>query len=551
MTLDTTAPTLQDTAELSGGYFETGTITFSLYSPGGTLEYTEAVKVQGDNTYSTLTGFTLPTSGPVIGTYEWVASYSGDGNNDAVSDSDDPDQVTVDTASPTLSTSPDSDSVTLDTTQPTLTDTAELSGGYFETGSVRFSLYASDGTLLHSESVTVDGDGSYTTPDGFTLPQIGTVTGTYQWVTTYSGDANNEAVDGSDDPEPVTVDPASPTMSTSPTPESATLDTSAPALMDTATISGGYFVTGTITFTLESPDDTTLKTETVGVFGDGTYTTPNGYTLPTSGTVTGTYQWVASFSGDGNNDGADNSDDPDEVTVGAASPTISSNPNPASVTLATSAPTLMDTATLSGGYFETGSITFTLDSPSGTPVETQSVPVFGNNTYTMRTGYTLPTTGTATGTYHWVVSYSGDGNNDADDDSDNPEQVTVSSASPTITTTPNPTSVAAGTATAILKDTATLSGGYFETGTITFTLVSPTNTVVDTETAAVSNSNGSYTTPTGYTLPTNATGTYQWNASYSGDGNNKAVSENNNAAERVSVSRTECGHHCAPHGQRE
>ncbi len=44
-----------------------------------------------------------------------------------------------------------------------------------------------------------------------------------------------------------------------------------------------------------------MDTETVTVTGNGTYTTPTGFTLPTSGTVTGTYQWDATYSGDTNN----------------------------------------------------------------------------------------------------------------------------------------------------------------------------------------------------------------------------------------------------------
>ena len=50
--------------------------------------------------------------------------------------------------------------------------------------------------------------------------------------------------------------------------------------------------------------------------------------------------------------------------------------------------------------------------------------------------------------------------------------------------------------------------------------------------------NGDYTTPAGYTLPTNitVTGTYQWNAVYSGDGKNAPDSAINDPAERVVVS---------------
>ena len=61
-------------------------------------------------------------------------------------------------------------------------------------------------------------------------------------------------------------------------------------------LSNGYNETGSITFTLYL-GNTLVDTETVPVSGNGTYTTPTGYTLPTTGTVTGTYQWDASYRG--------------------------------------------------------------------------------------------------------------------------------------------------------------------------------------------------------------------------------------------------------------
>jgi hypothetical protein len=68
-----------------------------------------------------------------------------------------------------------------------------------------------------------------------------------------------------------------------------------------------------------------------------------------------------------------------------------------------------------------------------------------------------------------------------------------------------------------LTDGATLSGGMSPTGTITFVLYDPSNSVVDTETVPV-NGDGTYSTLVGYG-PTVA-GTYFWSASYSGDSNN-------------------------------
>ena len=105
---------------------------------------------------------------------------------------------------------------------------------------------------------------------------------------------------------------------------------------------------------------TTVYTTSDPVSGDGTYTA--SYTLPTTGTVTGTYAWTDSYSGDTNNNGANgNTDSSEQTVVSAASPTLSTTPSATSVTLSnTGSPTLTDTATLAGGYCETGDITFTL-----------------------------------------------------------------------------------------------------------------------------------------------------------------------------------------------
>jgi hypothetical protein len=111
--------------------------------------------------------------------------------------------------------------------------------------------------------------------------------------------------------------------------------------------------------------------------------------------------------------------------------------------------------------------------------------------------------------------------------------VTVSPASPAVVTTPKPTMATTG---GILNDTATLSAGYFPTGTLTFTLTSPTNAVVDTETVTV-NGNGTYSTPIGY-VPT-APGTFQWVATYSGDANNTGFASTV-GAEPVAAQGTTC-----------
>ncbi len=214
-----------------------------------------------------------------------------------------------------------------------------------------------------------------------------------------------------------------------------------------------------------------------------------------------------------------------------ATPSISNTASSSSANLGSSAEILTDTATLTDSAEGTGAITFTLVYGDAT-VDTEAVPVFGDGSYTTPAGYTLPATGTVTGGYQWNVSYSGDPANSATSDQNDPAgQVTVSPASPAITSVPSPASLGPDSTASLLQDTATLSGAYDPTGSITFTLVDGGATV-DTETATVSG-DGSYSTPTGYTLPAVPAGTYQWNVTYSGDGNNNSASDVSDEAEDV------------------
>jgi hypothetical protein len=315
-------------------------------------------------------------------------------------------------ASPTLVGTPNPTSVTLGAAATTLKDSAVLSGGSSPTGTVTFTLYKGS-TLLDTESVTVSGNGTYTTPAGYTLPTTGTETGTYQWDVSYNGNTNNNpASENNNAAEQVVVSKAGPTVVATPNPTTVTLGTTATTLKDSAVLSGGYNQTGSITFTLNL-GSTVLDTETVTVSGNGTYTTPTGYTLPNTGTVTGTYQWNVSYNGDTNNNPiSENNNAAEQVVVSKAGPTIVGTPNPTTVTLGTTATTLKDSTVLSGGSNPTGTITFTLYQGS-TLLDTESVTVSGNGTYTTPTGYTLPTSGTVTGTYQWNVSYIGDTNNNA------------------------------------------------------------------------------------------------------------------------------------------
>jgi hypothetical protein len=213
--------------------------------------------------------------------------------------------------------------------------------------------------------------------------------------------------------------------------------------------------------------------------------------------------------------------------------TLSTTPASATVTLGSSQSTLTDSATLAGNN-PVGTITWTLMGPGGvTPIDTETVTVNGNGTYSTPVGFTLSTSQTVVGTYTWNATYNGDPNNAPVTATS--ELVNVNPAILNISTTPGGT-VVVGSGSP-LTDTATLSGGYFETGTLTFTLFAPgSSTPADTETVTVSG-NGTYSTPVGF-LPPNqpsSIGIYQWNATYSGDGNNIPFSDSGNPSEKQNV----------------
>ena len=110
--------TVSDTATLSGGNAPTGSITFKLYGPddaacGGAAVFSSTVPVNGNGDYNS-GNFTRTA----VGTYRWIASYSGDIDNDAVSGAcNDPNESVVVTAAATPTPTP----------TPTATPTATLS----------------------------------------------------------------------------------------------------------------------------------------------------------------------------------------------------------------------------------------------------------------------------------------------------------------------------------------------------------------------------------------------------------------------------------------
>ena len=401
-------------------------------------------------------------------------------------------------------------------------DTATLSNGIVPSGTITFTLRNPANAIADTETMTVNGNGSYTTPTGHAADSVGT----WQWQATYSGDGGNLAATSKLGDEPVVVSKASPTIVTTPAPTSELVGAT---LNDSAKLQGGFNPTGTITFTLLDPTNSPAHTETVTVAGNGNYATSTGHIAGAAGT----WHWTAEYSGDTNNNPVASiaSDEPVTISEGEivrVQPTIDTTPRPSSTVAGT---TLQDSATLAGGNDPQGTITFTLYDPSDNPVHSEDVSVDGNATYSTSTGYIA---GTA-GTWHWKAAYSGDTKNKpvVSDPANEPVVVTAppEKAQPVITTVPTPKNTTLG---ATLKDTATLSGGNNPTGSITFTLYDPSGTAAHTEQVTVSG-NGSYQTPTGHVA--GAQGTWHWKAEYSGDTNNLPAASNA-ADEPVAVGPT-------------
>jgi hypothetical protein len=78
-------------------------------------------------------------------------------------------------------------SVTLGASGATLSDSAAISGGFFERGALTFIL-TGPGGFSFTQTDTVVGNGTYSAGDSLTA---GAAAGTYTWSVVYSGDANN------------------------------------------------------------------------------------------------------------------------------------------------------------------------------------------------------------------------------------------------------------------------------------------------------------------------------------------------------------------------
>ncbi|MCA1683529.1 MAG: hypothetical protein LC708_00105, partial [Actinobacteria bacterium] len=409
-------------------------------------------------------------------------------------------------------------------------DVATVSGGASPTGTVTFQLFSDAACTVQVFTSTNPVVAGTATSGNFTPAGPGT----YHWVATYSGDANNTTAGPTaclDPAEDVTITQASPTIST----QASAGGPVGTAVNDVATVSGGLNPTGTVTFQLFSDAACTNQvfTSTNPVVA-GTATSSNF--TPTS---VGVYRWVATYSGDANHTPAGPTaclDPAEDVEITQATPTISTQAS-AGGPVGTS---VNDVATISGGASPTGTVTFALFSDAAC-----TVPVFSStNPVVAGTATSGSFTPAGPGTYRWVATYSGDANNAAAGPTaclDPDEDVTITQAQPTIVTQAASSSSVTATSPASITDTATLAGGVNPTGTVTFALFGPDNatcagTPVFTSTKPVTG-NGTYVSDP---FTTAALGAYRWVVTYSGDANNLGATSPCNAPNETSEVTVVC-----------
>ncbi len=358
--------------------------------------------------------------------------------------------------------------------------------------------------------------------------------GDYYWITTYSGDQNNNPVRpavGCGDPNELfqVLPLGTPALGSVASPQSVTVG-QVTALSETAFLGGCFanLCTGTITLALVGPNSCNTIALGPGTFPvkGNSVTTPGIWTPATPGN----YYWTASYSGDGQNNpvspavgcGAAS----ELVHVGAAaqlgtvaSPQIVASGQPVS---------LQDTGTLSGCYNNacTGTVTFTLFGPNScASVALGPITVGVNaNSATAQASWTP----SSLGDYYWTASYSGDLNNLPASEGclDNAERVHVSPATkptPTLSTVASPNAGTVGQSMAIF-DTAKLSGCFNGvcSGSVSFAIVGPNscaNIAHGPASLPVANNSAS---AVGIWAPT-AAGDYYWTATYSGDADTNPV----------------------------
>ena len=508
---------IQATADLSESPGATGEVTFEVFAADDPtcseppLDQSTAT-VSGEGQYAS-----EEFAPPAPGTYTWSAHYSGDGGNEPA-DSECSAASEVSKAAPALTGSA-SDGVV----GTAIHDEVAVTGGFFPTGEVTFSVYAPTDTTcstpLATDGVPLD-EGAAASPD-----HIAQQAGEFRWTANYSGDAGNEAVSlscGAANQSSL-VAKASPSLSGA----AASSVVVGSTITNTATLSAGFSPGGQIVFRAYGPGDGTCANApayeaAVAVDGNGTYRS-----AAFAPAKVGTYRWTIAYSGDPSHAPAATGCGAAASQAAPAQPSIS-GAVPPRVTVGTA---FSDTAALRGGFAPRGTITFRIYGPDSSgcakPAFVNTVAVNGNGIVSSD-----PFVALRPGRYSFVASYSGDAANQSSaEPCDSPAQVVrVGKRAPRV----KPRAVLVGGKQISIR--ARLAGGVAPAGALTFRLYGPddrrcTRKPVFSGGISVKR-NGTFSL--GRYLATK-TGTYRLSVGYSGDKRNQRYEAGCSGAQSIRV----------------
>jgi hypothetical protein len=481
-----------DSATLTGGTTSpvpTGSVTYTLYQgtyPSGTLVGTADTETLSNGLVPNSKDYTAT----VAGSYYFTASYSGDSNNNGVpvtsGEAFTVNQATATVPGPTVNPS---STITFGNSVTSVSVTVSgVSGGPTPTGTVTFK-YCTDGSTFNQLGTvqTLSAGGSATSSAGFTPTSAST--SNYKVEAIYSGDTNYLAP-SSPTTTSLTVNMATPTLAVSFSPTSGTVG-SAVTVKATVTGVGGVTPTGTVTFSGETGSYSPSNGQATLSGSSGTATC--SVTFTPSSAAGSPVTITASYGGDANyatNSGTGS------LTVSKASPLLG---NPSAPTGAVVGTAFATSASLTGGYNPTGSVSYSLyTSPGGSPVGSSVT----SGSFTVASA----------GSYYITASYPGDSNNFAV----GPTQSAVFSvgkASSSVSAPSfGPSSIDVGTSVT-LSSIASGSGGT-PTGSVTFKSSTDGGITFPTTVGSGTLSGGTAT----YTFTPTA-GSYKFEAVYGGDSN--------------------------------
>ena len=445
-------------------------------------------------------------------TYEFQASYGGDTNYNSATGS--AASLTVNKATPSLGFSPSTYSITLGgSATPSATVTGV--GSTTPSGTLTFYYSINSGgswTQLGSTSPSLSGSGntaSATAPAAYTPTSVSS---TYMFGVTYSGDTNYAAI-STQVTVAITVNKATATVSASSFTPSSPISLGTPVTVS-ASVTGLGGVTapsGNVQFMVK------IGAGSYANFGSPATLSGSSASISYTPSTATTYSFEAVYQGDTNYVSG---------TTGAASGILTVNMGTATVNV----PTLNPSATInygssvtctvtvsgvSGGATPTGTVQFQVSTDSGSTWTNLGSAVTLSSGSATSASYTPAAPGT---NYQFHASYSGDTNYNSAGPS-SAVTLTVNMATPTIPApTLNPVSPISYGSSVTAK--VTLSGvgsGVTPIGQITFQVSTNSGSTWSTLGAVKTLVSGSATSDS-YT-PSAPGSTYQFRAQYGGDTN--------------------------------